>query len=306
MRLAVTGASGFIGRTLAARLREVGLASSTLLIDRVPFNMPDFECRQAELTSDSASLSLFDDIDVVCHLADLPGAASQDKPAISRRVNLDLPLALIEKLAGRRIVNASSIAVYGSAFGEVVRDDTPAQPDSVYGTHKRMVELALSDAIRRGTIGGLSLRVPGVMARPLCAGGFGSAFLSDLFHAVWAGEKLTLPVSPDATTWIVSASTIASQLAHAMLESFDMTDPLLLPATHAKIADLVAVIGAHGDASHIQYQADPAIQTRFGCYPPLLTERAHNFGFATAECLDALVDAVSRTRQIPTSAANAA
>lgn len=313
MRLAVTGAGGFIGRALAARLANAGLAGSTTLIDRVSLDIPGFACRQLDLAADPASLSLFADIDVVCHLAALPGAAAEADPVLSRKVNVDLPLALIERMSGReqakRLILASSIAVYGSSFGTSVDDETPARPDSVYGTHKRMVELALSDAIRRGAISGGALRVPGVVARPRSASGFGSAFLSDIFHAVLAGAPYAIPVARDATSWIVSSIAIADHLAHAMLGTFDSPDALLLPATHVSMQDLVAAVAEHGDASRIRFVPDPAIQARFGAYPTIMARRAHNLGFVQAESLAGLVRAVSTTtaiaRQVRISGADA-
>lgn len=291
MRLAVTGASGFVGRALAARLAELGLAGETLLVDRAPFAVPGFACVPQELSAEPKSLEILRNCEVVCHLAALPGAAAEADPELSRRVNLDLPLSLIDDLAGKRLIIASSIAVYGSEFGSIVDDATPARPSSVYGTHKRMVERAYADAVRRGAITGLALRLSGIVARPAEATGFGSAFLSEVFHAVASGENFTLPVAPDATSWIVSGQACARQLAHAMLSDCTAAEALLMPATRAGMRDLVAELARQGDASGITFAEQAALRRAFGSYPPIASNRAIELGFGHAETLADLVDA---------------
>jgi nucleoside-diphosphate-sugar epimerase len=291
LRLAVTGANGFIGRALAARLAELGLAGETLLVDRQPFSIPGFACVSHELAATTQSVDLLRGSEVVCHLAALPGAASETDPELSRQVNCDLPLNLIEAMQDRRLVIASSIAIYGSAFGSVVDDATPAQPTSVYGTHKRMVELAFADAVRRSSITGVAVRLPGIVPRPVVSTGFGSAFLSDVFHAVLGGRSYNVPVAPDATSWIVSARACARQLAHAMLGDFTAGEALLMPATRAKMQDLVAEIGRHGDSSRVSYTEQPALRRAFGSYPPMEPRRALELGFACPETLAELVEA---------------
>jgi nucleoside-diphosphate-sugar epimerase len=291
LRLAVTGANGFVGRALAAHLAELGLAGETLLVDRQPFSIPGFACVSHELARSAESLELLGHSEVVCHLAALPGAASEADPKLSRQVNCDLPLNLIEVLHDRRLVIASSIAVYGSKFGAEVDDTTPARPSSIYGTHKRMVELAFADAVRRGTIAGVAVRLPGIVARPPAAGGFGSAYLSDVFHAVLGGQAYTVPVAPDATSWIASARACARQLAHAMLGDFTAGDALLVPATHVTMKDLVAEIGRRGDWSRVSYAEQPSLRRAFGSYPPMEPRRALALGFENPETLAELVEA---------------
>jgi nucleoside-diphosphate-sugar epimerase len=154
-----------------------------------------------------------------------------------------------------------------------------------------MVELAFADAVRRGAIAGVAVRLPGLVARPRDANGFGSAFLSDLFHAVVGGEAYTVPVSPDATSWIASGQACARQLAHAMVGAFTAGEALLVPATHARMQDLVLEIGRHGDASRITFAEDQALRRAFGSYPPMDPRCALALGFERPETLADLVEA---------------
>ena len=57
-------------------------------------------------------------VDVVFHLAGVPGGLAERDYEIGRRVNLDAALELLEQLRGQqrwpRVVFSSSVAVYGS------------------------------------------------------------------------------------------------------------------------------------------------------------------------------------------------
>jgi D-erythronate 2-dehydrogenase len=243
-----------------------------------------------------------DGADRVIHLAALPGGAAEADPQASRRINLDLLLDLLDLLAGAgksvRLVHASSIAVFGHPLPTAVDDDTVPRPSSTYGTHKRMAELALDDAARRGDLDTLSLRLPGIVARPRAAAGFKSAFISDVFAAMRAGEPCTLPVGPDASLWLMSARRCADNLLHAAgrASSADgQSRAVTLPAIRASMADLVDVLACvcGGDRQSISYAPDPAIEAQFGRLPPLRTPRAEALGFHDDGGLHALVRAAT-------------
>ncbi|WP_315761124.1 NAD-dependent epimerase/dehydratase family protein [Sphingomonas sp. Y38-1Y] len=284
MRIAVTGADGFVGRAV---VRELGArqAGELLLIDRAFAAAPAHPFVAGDLT-DPAVLARACEADALIHLAALPGAAAERDPALSRTINLDLPLALIEGMAGRRLILASSIAVFGGVLPDPVDDATEPRPASVYGTHKRMVELAFADAVRRGAVGGMALRLPGIVARPRGAGGFGSAFLSDLFHAARSGEAYTVPVAREATSWLMSARVCAANLAHALLSDASEGDAVTLPALRVEIGTLTDALG--GDFT---FEEDERLRAAFGSYPTLLAPRAKALGFRADAGVAALIAA---------------
>lgn len=292
MRLAITGAGGFVGRAVVNHLNDMQFDGSVRLIDRKILRHSTFETVELDLTDSSAMESALDGVDRVLHLAALPGGAAQTDPELSRQVNLDLSLDLLSMMNGRRLIYASSIAVFGNSFPAAVDDHTVVHPASVYGTHKRMVELAFADAVRRQALAGAALRLPGIVARPGSAEGFGSAFLSDVFHAVGSGESYTLPVSGDATSWLMSVKICAKALVHAMLSDFTEAEPIMLPAVQAPMLGLVQSAARYGDSSKIGFERDDMIQRLFASHPPLTTQKADSLGFGNDSNLDGLVDNV--------------
>ena len=297
MLTVVTGAAGFVGQALARRMAETGFPGAVRLVDRSPPEAPgeSFECVAADLGEPGALVRLVADADRIVHLAALPGGAAERDPALSRRINLDLNLDLFTALVAAdrpvRLVWASSIAVFGGPLPAVVDDRTTPRPGMTYGAHKLMTEIALADAVRRG-VDALALRLPGIVARPRGAGGFKSAFASDLFHAIAADVAFTLPVGPDATMWLMSARRVADNLLHALDVDLHADAPrlLTLPALHVRLSDLVAEIGrAAGVAPRIDFAPDPALEAAFGRQPPLRTPAADALGFRHDGTLDILV-----------------
>jgi D-erythronate 2-dehydrogenase len=292
MRLAVTGAAGFVGRAVVEYLVETRPDVELLLVDRAFEDPLGF----ATLAGDLSDPAIIRDLcspttDVVLHLAALPGSLAERDPQASRAVNLDVPLALIEAIQGRRLVVAGSIELFGVNLPQQVDDATAPIPASVYGTHKRMAELAFADAVRRGALGGMVLRLPGIVARPVAAAGFGSAFLSDIFRAARVGAKYFLPVASDATSWLMSARVCAENLVTAALGQASEREAVTLPALRVGMGELVAELAQHGDVRRIGFAENPVVRKTFGSYPPLTTPRADLLGFRHDGSLAKLVEA---------------
>ncbi|MGC2777316.1 MAG: NAD-dependent epimerase/dehydratase family protein, partial [Bradyrhizobium sp.] len=222
--------------------------------------------------------------DLVFHLASIPGGRAESEPALGRRVNLDASLDLLQLLAAgpsrSRVVYASSIAVYGVMSGAPVGARTEARPAITYGAHKRMVEIALADHTRRGDLSGIALRLPGIVARPRSTGGFGSAFMSDLMHALADGESYVCPVSPAATAWWLSVTAAVDNLMLA--GAIGHCGEVQVPALHLSIADVVqGLADRHGTdrAARVRYSPDDRIEAIFGCFPALDTSAEQALGF---------------------------
>ena len=305
----VTGAGGFVGRALVQRLLQQPGHTLTL-IDQVFHDAPvNVSVRRiAGSFGDHAVLDAALDrhVDVVYHLASVPGALAEREHALGCQVNLLATLSLFHRLARQqgapRIVFASSVAVYGPLGPEAVDEDQPARPALSYGAHKRMAEIELADLSRRGDVDAVSLRLrlPGIVARPASESGHGSAFMSLVMHRLAAGQPYACPVGPDATAWWMSLPCCVENLLHAA----DMpTDGVLqervwqLPVLHLSMREvLAALIRRHGPQCRelLGFLPDVRIEALFGRLPPLHTPGALAAGFRHDGDADRLVEAALR------------
>ena len=297
MRIVVTGGSGFVGRALVERLAA---EHEVIGIDTEP--MPAGRGGVLGDLGESATLekALKGGCDAVIHLATLPGGAAEADPALARRINLDVTFELADRarIAGcGRFLFASSIAVFGYPLPVRVDDHTPLSPRLIYGAHKAMAETWLAMLSRRGSLDALSLRLPGIVARPGGSASMKSAFMSNLFHAFLGGERIILPVSANATMWLMSRPCLIDNLVAALnLDSAGLPDDraVSLPALCVSMAALVAELAGqcNADPTLADFTPDAALEAAFGTQPPLDTPRAEALGFTHDGSLSRLVASV--------------
>lgn len=312
MHVLITGAAGFLGSALALRLSPGsmlgGRAVDQLTLMDLAFDgqASDGVRHCAGDMGDAAwlcaALNAGPPIDVLFHLASIPGGTAEQNYLLARRVNLEATQTLLEHgqqqvasgQAAPVFVFASSIAVFGQ-MSAVVDDDAPTRPQMTYGTQKRIGELWVEDFSRRGWVDGRAVRIPGVLARPPARTGQLSAFLSDLIRELAAGRDFTCPTTPEATTWASSLPCVVEQLLHAA--SFDVAAcdghrTLTLPTLRFAMAELVHAVGrvyATPATDLVCWAPDARIESLFGRFPPLVTPRAEAAGFRPDSDLDTLV-----------------
>jgi len=289
MTIVVTGAGGFVGRELVARLLAAGHAVTG--IDTMAGGIPAGARAIAGDLGDAAvrAGALSHGCDALVHLATVPGGAAEADPAASRRINVDAMYDLLLEAGaanpGLRVVYASSIAVYGDPLPAMVDDTSPLSPKMIYGGHKAMMEHAVAMFSNRGLIDGVTVRLPGILARPKGPSGMKSAFMSDLFHALKAGEAFTCPVSAEGTIWAQSVARCAANFVHALSLDSGLLPPgraVTLPAQRVTMGDLAAEIARQCGVpeSLVTYAPDAALQAAFAAQPPLVTAGAEAAGFA--------------------------
>jgi nucleoside-diphosphate-sugar epimerase len=304
MRIIITGAGGFVGRKLVAQLADHDVVALDHVIDGIPTlaHVTPIAGDLCDVTILQAAM--VDGCDAVVHLATVPGGAAEQQPDMARRVNIEATMALADAAAESgqrpRFVFASSIAVFGDPLPARVDDATPLAPTMLYGAHKAMLEQWLATMTRRGALDALSLRLSGVIARPKAPSGMKSAFLSDVFHALSAGESYVMPVSAQATSWLTSLDCAAANFVHALgadLTKAPAQRAVTLPTLRVQIADLVAEICRQTDASleTVSYVPDAGLEAAFGALPPVNTAAANRLGFAHDGDLQQLVQRALET-----------
>ena len=303
MKIAAIGAGGFVGEALTrVLLAQCARDDRIVLIDQTPFAAPvdpRIETHLGSFADPNLRESALDGADKVILLASILGGAAEANYALSRQVNIDATLSLFEHLRDRnpktRVVFASTIAVFAKPLPALVTDDTPTGPSIIYGAQKLMREVALSNFAAKGWLDGVSVRPSGVMARPGADARLRTAFMSRLFHAIRDGEDITLPVHPDARTWIGSVDCVARNFVHAAhiaSEALGTHRAFTLPALRVSFAELVEALHARfpQSSSRVEYAPDPELVSLFGAYPELETPIADRLGFSRDRDIDDLVN----------------
>lgn len=154
----VTGGAGFIGSCLARRLlaEGYGVVAVDNLSSGIRTNVPEgAEWVEGDIGRAETLTALPDrNYAAVCHLAaQSSGAVSMEQPVYDMQTNAVSTVLLARWCAERgvkRIVYASSMAVYGNPPRSPVDEEAPLSPVSYYGVSKLTSEHVLRLAERAG------------------------------------------------------------------------------------------------------------------------------------------------------------
>lgn len=262
-KILITGASGFIGRALAAKLIQnkwqVSGAARAESLSRIPSGVTPVPW---PVSDSNGWKPLLDGYDAVVHLAarvHVMDEAEQNSLSLYRAINTEATASLARAAAGagvRRFIYVSSIKVNGEATSAgrfFVEADEP-NPQGAYAQSKWEAEQMLAQIARENRLEVVLLRPPlvygpGVRANffqllnlidkgiplPLAGvdnrrsllylGNFVSAIERCISHPAAANQTFLLSDGED-----VSTSVLITRLAHAMGRSprlFRMPIPLL-------------------------------------------------------------------------------
>lgn len=317
MKVVITGAAGFLGQKLVARLCETGrlptpegegTVSELVLFDvsepAAPANAPfPVRCQGGDIADPAALQALLDGgADAIYHLAAVVSSAAEADFELGLKVNLEGTRTLLEACrrlpAPPRLLFASSVAVYGGELPEVVRDDTALTPQSSYGTQKAICELLINDYSRRGFVDGRVLRLPTIVVRPGRPNQAASSFASSIIREPLQGEAAVLPVPDGLALFVLSPRRVVQALFHAAAvpaEAFGGSRSVMLPGVTVTVAEMLeALRRAGGDdaVARIRREPDPRVEAIVGSWPARFkTTKAERLGFVADTDMDAIVQA---------------
>jgi UDP-glucose 4-epimerase len=166
MRVLITGGAGFLGAALANRL--VGLGHNVLVIDDLTAGDPRRLAPEVLLSRGDARdvpklWTLLQGVDCVYHLAArVRVPESIHYPSDYNAVNVGGTVAVMEAMRDtgvRRVVFASSGALYGEQAGQPVSESQMPNPNSPYGVSKVAAEYYVSTLGELYNIETVSLRI---------------------------------------------------------------------------------------------------------------------------------------------------
>jgi nucleoside-diphosphate-sugar epimerase len=279
----VTGAAGFIGQQLAARLLNDAWAQyrvilSDIVVPPIPIHAEPLERAvgvQADLRDPKSLSDLIaasQPLAAVFILHGIMSSGSEADPDLSFAVNLDSTRALLMALTttnpGLRVIYASSQAVYGPPLPPVVTDSTTPTPASVYGTHKLMSELLINDLHRRGLLDAFSLRFPSISVRAGKPTQAASSFLSGIIREPLNGQECVIPLKDRGYRAVLcSPSTLMENLVkvlHLPSDALpahirDMNVPGI-SATIQEMMDALEVFGGKEAVALLKEEPDPVTE----------------------------------------------
>jgi len=153
LKVAVTGAAGFLGRSVLRRLVEDPAVEAVLGLDLVK---PEFDHAKYSFRPADVRRADFREIlagfDAVLHLAFIVQPPKKMPMSVIDEINIEGSRRVFEGAAGagvRKIVHASSVAAYGVRADnpELLTEDSPLRPNEnwYYSRSKGRVEVVLDD-----------------------------------------------------------------------------------------------------------------------------------------------------------------
>jgi UDP-glucose 4-epimerase len=299
MRIAITGADGFVGRHAVEAVRAAG-HDAVPLVRQLRNGSASGARAVGHIGPDTVWAPVIRGCDAVIHLAAAvheSGPENPDREARMRRINVDATACLAREAARcgvRRVVLASSIKVMGeTSFRPFVESDPP-RPAGAYATSKREAELALWQLTLETNLEGVVLRPPlvygpGVGANfrallalsdtpwPLPLAGAGALrsllFVGNLADALRAAA--THPDAADETFFVTDESDVSVADVVARLRQRFGRPRRLFAAPRATLRGLTRLAGRESAFARLfeSLQASPAhLRSRLSWTPPFTVD----------------------------------
>ncbi|MCU0819660.1 MAG: SDR family oxidoreductase [Beijerinckiaceae bacterium] len=315
MHILVIGAAGMVGRKLVQRLaREKGLGGNPItamtLADVIEPAAPEgFSGTVTALAVDVSDANVVRKLisgrpEVIFHLAAIVSGEAEANFDKGYAINLDGTRYLLDAIRAEgqrapyvpRVVNTSSIAVFGAPFPEVIHDEFFTTPLTSYGTQKAIGELLLTDYSRKGFLDGISIRLPTICIRPGKPNAAASGFFSNILREPLAGQEAVLPVEDDVLHWHASPRSAVGFLIHAATMDLApmgwrraLTMPGL-PATVGQQIEALRRVAGEKAVKLIRRVPDETIRRIVAGWPRQFdASRALSLGFVAEKTFDEII-----------------
>jgi nucleoside-diphosphate-sugar epimerase len=325
MRVVITGAAGFIGRTLTAALIKQGQLmgpgqapapiSDLVLADHVDFAAPStgqdshsggIPIRKCigDLRDSAYSKTLFEgDVGSLFHLAASLTTEAERDIAAGIETNVLSLLGLLQLCRAQktapRFIFASSIATFGGTLPDTVDDGTAQTPQTSYGAHKVIAEQLISDHSRHGVLDGRCLRLPIVVIRPPMNHSGAGRSVSDSVAAILReplnGQDVECPFRPETVLPIVSVQAVV----RALLKLHDLPGDAVgafrafnLPALSVTATEMASAVLAYPRSGKVNWRPDTQMQSIVESWPARFdSARARQLGILPDANLTEIIDA---------------
>ncbi|HWT31595.1 MAG TPA: D-erythronate dehydrogenase [Propylenella sp.] len=313
MHILITGAAGMVGRKITEhllknrRIRGRDVTKLTLHDVVAPDAQPTDAISILPVAGDISDRTVIDRLvsekpDIIIHLAAIVSGEAEADFDKGYAVNLDGTRHIFEAVRAQnykpRVINASSIAVFGTPFPEPIPDEFHLTPLTSYGTQKAIGELLLNDYTRRGFFDGISLRLPTICVRPGKPNKAASGFFSNIIREPLKGEEAVLPVAETVRHWHASPRAAVGFFLHAAEMDLSAVGPRRnltmpgVPATIGEQIDALRKVAGEKAAKLIRREPDPVIQKIVAGWPTQFeAKRARELGFKADESFEAIVRA---------------
>lgn len=152
----VTGATGALGPRVVVALHNAGFRIRTLSLNPPPNNLwpDDVETQTGDVTDTIAVRTAMQGVEGIIHLAALLHIPNPPLELYKKYEEINVGgTATVVKAAQhagvKRLVFFSTIAVYGASGGNILTEESPANPDSFYGRTKLDAERIVLAAKRK-------------------------------------------------------------------------------------------------------------------------------------------------------------
>ena len=290
MRALITGATGFTGSALCARLVRDGWSVRAFVRSSArvePLRKLGVECIDVDITDRAQVLREYRPVDRIFNIAAMYRAESPDRDEF-RRVNVEALRNMLEaaRTAGvGRFVHCSTVGIHGHIDEAPADEEYRPQPNDHYQESKWEGEKLARRYFAEG--------LPGTVIRPAAIYGPGDLRFLKLFKAIKSG--LFVMVGSGKTFYhlvyiddLVQGFMLASEQEGALGESFIIAGPEYSTVTELsnQVADAIGCphpwLKVPHWPVHVAAVACEKICQPFGIQPPLYPRRVEFFVMSRA------------------------